>query len=166
MMQPVLTVCVLAGALALLAGCPSGSSDPVPAALPAAGGHGGHQAPGGWCGVAVGDHFAHIAVQADAATGRLEVQIFDGHFENAVRIKDASITIRVMLPPGEYVDVVCAAVTDTLSGETAGDSSTFRGEADILKTMQKFDAVFLGATIKGQAMGEVPFPYPAGVALH
>lgn len=153
----------LVSAATLLTGCPA---TPQPPVVPATGGHGGHAPPAGWCGVAVGDHFAHLAVKSDPATGRLDVQIFDGHFEQPVRIKDHAVTIRVQLPPGEFVDVVCAAVTDKLSGETAGDASTFRGADDALKTLTKFDARFLGATIKGQKMGELAFPYPAGKALH
>ena len=98
----------------------------------------------------------------------MEVQIFDGHFESPIRIADASITVRVKMPPGEFVDVICTAVTDKLSGEKPGDSSTFRGNNDALKatSLAAFDAVFLGATIRGQKMDEVPFPYPAGVKLH
>lgn len=147
---------------ALAAGC---NGKPQPPAT-SGGGHGGHEPPPGWCGVAVGDHFAHLAVKTDPATGQIDVQIFDGHFEHPVRIKDASVTIRVKLPPGEFVDVQCAAVADTLSGETVGDSSTFRGQDDALKKLETFDAIFQGATIKGQEAPKVEFPYPKGVSLH
>jgi len=147
----------------LLAGCPGKPQPPKPAAN---GGHGGHAPPPGYCGVAVGDHFAHLAVKSDPATGALEVVIYDGHFENPVRIKDASIVIKVKLPPGEFVEVTCAAVADKLSGEKVGDTATFRGRDDALKQLEQFDAVFMGATIKGQKQGEVPFPYPKGVSLH
>lgn len=156
-------------ALAMFApGCDGTPQPPVPAADADADAHGAHQAPPGWCGVALGDHVAHLAVKVDPATGTLDVHIFDGHFEAPVRIRDTAVVVRVKLPPGEFVDVACGAVADPLSGETVGDASTFRGRDDALmaSALAEFDAVFLGATIKGQPFGEVPFPYPAGVKLH
>ncbi|MHC5019415.1 MAG: hypothetical protein ACYTGX_04755 [Planctomycetota bacterium] len=160
---------LIALALTLLVLCAAGCNGKPqpPAPTPGGGGgHGAHQPPPGWCGVAVGDHFAHLAVKSDPATGQLDVVIYDGHFEHPVRVKDAAVTIRITLPPGEFVDVQCDAVADQLSGETVGDSATFRGRNDVLKGKTEFTAVFLGATIKGQAMGEVEFPYPKGKSLH
>jgi hypothetical protein len=70
------------------------------------------------------------------------------------------------MPPGEFVDVTCAAHADKLSGETVGNTATFVGTADALKSMQSFDAVLQSLTVRGQTVQDFKFPFPAGVKLH
>lgn len=143
--------------LALLAGCGGDGHDAD---------HGEHHAPPGTTGVAVGEHLAHLAVALDAATGALTIRIYDGHFERPVRLAQPSLVVAVTPAAGAAFDVTCAAVADALSGETVGDTASFRGQADGLKGLAAFDAVVRRLEIRGQIVTNLRFPFPAGTKLH
>ena len=128
--------------------------------------HGEHQAPPGTVGVALGDHLAQLTVALDASTGTLTIRVYDGHLEKPIRVAQKAVEVRVLQPPGEFVRVQCAAQADPLSGETVGDTATFKGQDDALKGLEKFDAVLVQLDVRGNVVKEFKFPYPAGVKLH
>ena len=129
--------------------------------------HGPHLAPPGTTGVAVGEHVAHLAVALDAASGTLTIRVYDGHFEHPVRLAQAAIEVAVTPAGGAAaIEVACPAVADRLSGETVGDTASFRGQADALKGLAAFDAVVRRLEIRGQVVTDLAFPYPAGTKLH
>jgi hypothetical protein len=105
-------------------------------------------------------------VALDAATGTLTVRVYDGHFEQPVRLAQSALTVAVTPPGGTATTVTCDAVADALSGETVGNTASFRGQADALKGLAAFDAVVRRLEIRGQVVTDLRFPFPAGTRLH
>ena len=148
--------------LALLGvGCGDGHDHGTGTAVDAAGD--GHSAPPGATGVAVGQHFAHLAIWLDGDDGTLQVMVYDGHFESPVRIAAETIAITVTPAAGAPFDVACAAQADALSGETVGDTSVFRGAHEGLRGLARFQGRIARLTILGQAATDLAFPFPEGV---
>jgi hypothetical protein len=131
--------------------------------------HHEHHAPHGGTLVVLGEEFAHLELVLDPGAGSLTGYILDGEAENAVRIgqEDIDIKIRDTLPPGGESDksgyaLILKAVANVLTGETAGDTSEFAVQSDKLKGVQKFDAVISVINIKGQTFRNIGFRFPEG----
>lgn len=126
-----------------------------------------HKAPHGGTLVALGDHFAHLEIVFDAATGKLTAYVLDGEAEKAVRIKQAVLELAVTLPikdgaTGEQVTIKLQPVANELTGEKSGDTSQFEGQDDKLKGLKEFDARVVALEVKGQALKDVAFNFPKG----
>jgi hypothetical protein len=131
--------------------------------------HHEHSAPHAGTLVVIGEEFAHLELVLDPGTGTLIAFILDGEAENAVRIGQQGIEIRIkdMVPTGdgkEPADFTMAlkAVGNVLTGETAGDTSEFTAQSDRLKDVQKFDAIISAINIKGQTFRDIDFRFPEG----
>ncbi len=131
--------------------------------------HHEHHAPHGGTLVVLGEEFAHLELVLDPGAGSLAGYILDGEAENAVRIGQGDIEIKVKntLPPGGESDksgyaLILEAVANVLTGETAGDTSEFAVQSDKLKGVQKFDAVISVINIKGQTFRNIGFRFPEG----
>ncbi len=128
-----------------------------------------HTAPHGGTLVVLGEEFAHLELVLDPGAGSLTGYILDGEAENAVRIGQEYIEIIIdeSVPPGrgaersEYA-LTLKAVSNVLTGETAGDTSEFAVQSDKLKGVRKFDAVISAVNIKGQTFRNVGFRFPEG----
>lgn len=155
------------------AGCKSDSAEskpPVAAASPAATqeapksdtGH-EHTAPHGGLLVELGEEFAHLEIVLDSATGKLTAYALDGEAEKAVRIKQPGIEIQLKDPAKA---VTLTGVANSLTGETASDTSEFSSEAGVLKGRTEFDGTIKAVTIKGKQFSNLSFTYPKGTEAH
>jgi hypothetical protein len=131
--------------------------------------HHDHTAPHGGTLVVLGEEFAHLELVLDPGAGSLTGYILDGEAENAVRIGQEYIEIKVYdsLPPGAGSDrsgyvLILKAVSNVLTGETAGDTSEFAVQSDMLRGVRKFDAVIPAIEIKGRAFRNTGFRFPEG----
>jgi hypothetical protein len=131
--------------------------------------HHEHTAPHGGTLVVLGDEFAHLELVLDPETGSLTAYVLDGEAENAVRIAQESIEIKIkdssVQDNGAATDgytVSLKTVANVLTGETAGDSSEFEIQSDRLKGARKFGAVIRKIDIKGQRFTNVDFRFPEG----
>ncbi len=111
--------------------------------------------------VVLGEEFAHVELLLDSSTGELDAFVLDGEAENPVRISQASIQVKVKGKTGPYV-VKLLPVADALTGETAGDTSEYKGITKKLKGVEKFEGTIAAIKAKGVAFKNVWFLYPEG----
>lgn len=124
-----------------------------------------HHAPHGGALVELGDHFAHVELVQDAADGAITLYVLDGECERAVRVAQKELAVAIMAPPSGDADPVklvmtLAPVASALTGETAGDSSVFRGVEEALSHLPRFEAVLEKITVRGQTFENVRIEYP------
>jgi hypothetical protein len=128
----------------LLVAC--GRKEPAPAAQ--SGGH-VHTAPHGGTLIEVGDHAYNLELLRDSASGKLTVWVLDGHAENFVRIKAATIEAAAAVG-GEKKTLSLKAVANAATGETVGDTSQFEVQADWLKGAAPIEVTVPSVEIKGR----------------
>jgi hypothetical protein len=121
----------------------------------------GHSAPHGGALVALGDHFAHLELVFDAASGRITVYVLDGAARDGVRLAQDELRARIEVDHGE-LPLVLEPVERALTGETRGDSSEFSGRAEGLAGATRFDLTIETIRVRGQDFAEVRIPYPDG----
>jgi hypothetical protein len=152
-----------------LGGCQSSTPQPTNAAATPAPGPSaetakktdehGHSAPHGGALVELGEEFAHVEMVLDAATGKLSAYALDGEAEKSVRVKQSEIEVAVKNPA---ITIKLGGVANTLTGETAGDTSEFSGQSDRLIGATDFDGVIKTISIKGKQFNDVEFNFPKG----
>ncbi len=128
-----------------------------------------HHAPHEGTLVVLGEEFAHMEFVLDPGTGSLTAYILDGEAENSIRIGQESIEVVISnsVPPEEGTGdsghaLTLKAVSNVLTGETAGDTSEFAARSDRLKGARKFTAVISVISVKGQTFKNIEFRYPEG----
>jgi hypothetical protein len=128
-----------------------------------------HHAPHEGALVVLGDEFAHAEFVLDPGTGSLTAYILDGEAENSIRIGQESIEVVIedTVPPavgdgGSGQALILKAVSNVLTGETAGDTSEFAAQSERLKGVRKFTAVISVISVKGQIFKNIEFRYPEG----
>lgn len=128
-----------------------------------------HHAPHEGALVVLGEEFAHVEFVLDPGAGSLTAYILDGEAENSIRIGQESIevVIKDTVPPTDGAGVsgdalILKAVSDVLTGETAGDTSEFAARSERLKGVRKFTAVISVISVKGQTFKNIEFRYPEG----
>ena len=124
-----------------------------------------HKAPHGGTLVAIGSHFAHVEVVVDAETGRISAYVLDGEAERPIRIAQKNLPIKVKLldgPEPRGMAFNLEAVANTLTGETAGDTSEFSLTNDKLKGVTRFEGTILSLEIQGQSVKDTEFKFPEG----
>ena len=119
-----------------------------------------HASAHGGVAVELGEHQYHLDFLHDATHGVLTAWVMDAHVENFVRVATASFPVRVSAG-GQTRTVTLTALAKPSTGETAGDTSQFQGEADWLKGLGAFDAVIEEIDIRGNRFRAVAFSYPA-----
>jgi len=107
----------------------------------------------------LGEEFAHIEIVLDAGTGKLSAFALDGEAEKSVRVKQSEIEVAVKNPA---VVIKLGGIANTLTGETAGDTSEFSGQSDRLKGATDFDGAIKTISIKGKQFKDVEFNFPKG----
>ncbi len=142
---------LLTGVVLALAGC---SKKEATAA--AAGHH--HHAPHGGVLVELGEHQFNLEFKFDEKRGVLQAWVLDGHAENFVRIAQRGFEVQATAEDrARVLDFV--AVGDTMTGETAGDTSLFEVPAEWLKAAKAFDGRLKAITVRGVTFNDVVFRY-------
>jgi hypothetical protein len=108
--------------------------------------------------VALGDDY-QIEWVLDAPAGRLQAYILDGEMENFVRIAQPAMDVTARLP-GREETLHLAAVANTATGETVGDTCLFEAQADWLKTAKTFAAVLRQVEVHGTTFTNISFNFP------
>jgi len=129
-----------------------------------------HKAPRGGTLVEIGEHFAHFEFLLDKTTGKLDAYLLDGHAENAVRSKQPTIELTVLVTaaePGKHAEekpftLSLAGVASALTGETASDTSHYAGQSDLLMSVTKFEATVKAIDVRGKVHNDVKFRFPEG----
>lgn len=116
-----------------------------------------HAAPHGGTLIELGSHFAHVELVFDSSSGALTGYVLDGEAEKSIRIEQKTLELRI-----SDFTLELAAVENTLTGETVGDTSEFAGRSDRLKGLAAFKGALTSVTVKGQTFRNVEFGYPEG----
>ncbi len=126
-----------------------------------------HHAPHGGTLVVLGEEFAHLELVLDSQAGRLTAYALDGEAEQPIRVAQPTLELIMhaadadsAAPPPATLSL--NAVGSVLTGETAGDTSEFSGQSDLLKGTRHFAATLAKIQIKGQDFHDVPFQFPEG----
>lgn len=120
-----------------------------------------HKPPHGGTPVVLGNEAYHLELVRDADTGKLSAYVLDGEMENFIRATMPSIAI-VADVAGAKKTLTLAAIANSATGETVGNTSLFEVQADWLKTTATFDATLTKIEIRGNAFTAVPFNFPKG----
>jgi hypothetical protein len=120
-----------------------------------------HHAPHGGTPVVLGDEAYHLELLIDRSSGELQVFVLDGEMENFIRCPMPAFDIEATVD-GEKRVLTLKAIGDSATGETVGDTSFFRAQADWLKTTPGFDGMVPSIEIKGTRFTGVKFNYPKG----
>lgn len=169
-LRPVFLISVFASAMALIVGCRK-AAEPAAAHSHSHGhdhGHGHdhahdheHVPPHGGTAVVLGDEAYHVELVLDAAAGKLQAYILDGHMDNFVRVAVPAISLEAVAG-GKSHWVELRATANSATGETVGDTALFEGQAEWLKHTPQFDGVLKSIVIKGTSFTDVKFNFPKG----
>jgi len=121
-----------------------------------------HHAPHQGTLIVMGKEFAHLELVLDSPSGSLTAYSLDGEAENAVVLTQAVIDVQITLRDGQVLDVPLKAVENPLTAEVVGNTSEFRGQAEQLKGVAKFNRKIRLVSTKGETFKEVVFAYPEG----
>lgn len=143
---------LLALSFAVLAGC-SKSHEPSPQ-FDESRDHHVHQGPHNGTLVELGDHKYSIEFVHDHAAGSLTLYVLDAHAENFIRLPDRSIEALVQRN-GQPTPLTLAAVANSATGETVGDSSQFTGSADWLRSSQTIELAIPSLTVRGMVFEDI-----------
>jgi hypothetical protein len=147
---------------------PQTASSEQPAAPPTdseAEHHHTHTAPHGGTLVPLGDHFAHVELVLDAASGKLTVYVLDGEAGNAVRVVQPTLDISIAklgqpVNQGDYLSLTATA--NPLTGEKEGDTSEFTITSEKLQGLTEFQGIIQSITIKDEELKSTKFKFPGG----
>jgi hypothetical protein len=120
-----------------------------------------HHAPHGGTVVVLGQNEYHVELVVDDAIGGLQAYILDDDLENFVRSTSASITFEATAH-GSTHEVTLAAVANSETGETVGDTALFSGGAEWLKATPQFDGMLKSIAVRGTTYSDVKFNFPKG----
>ena len=120
----------------------------------------GHTAPHGGILVEIGEHAYNLELVRDAAAGKLTVYVLDGHAENFIRLKAASIDLTATVGAEKH-PLTLKAVASSSTGETVGDTSQFEAQAEWLRTGASFEVVVTALEIRGTRFEKVAFRFPS-----
>jgi hypothetical protein len=116
-----------------------------------------HAAPNGGQLVELGDHQFNLEFKYDAARGMLQAWVLDGHAENFVRVGMTLFDVQEV--GGQQRTISLRAVGNAMTGETAGDTSAFEGEAPWLGGIGHFDGVVKAIKVRETVFRDVTFHF-------
>ncbi len=123
-------------------------------------GHGhAHEAIHGGTKVPLGPEEFHLEFVRDAAAGKMQAYVMDGHMANYVRIAQPSFEVLAKLPEREET-LLFQAIARRETGEAPGDTALFEASADWLKEHGNFAAELKAITIRGKEYRAVSFHFP------
>jgi len=130
-----------------------------------------HHAPHKGALVELGDELAHVEFVFDRKTGELTGYVLDGEAENPVRVKAEAIELTIQVSrvesggseaSVEHASLILNAVGNPLTGETAGDTSEFKGQSDFLKDAEHFSGTISSIEVNGFDFKDIKFKFPEG----
>lgn len=125
-------------------------------------GHGhAHEAPHGGTLVVLGDELAHVEFVLVSESGELTAYVLDRDAKNGIRLAQPDITLKITRGFKEF-EVKLTAQAVELTGETVGDTSTYKGQHDELKGATDFEVNMAAIQIKGIDFADTAFPFPEG----
>lgn len=124
-----------------------------------------HGSAHGGVAVELGEHQFQLDFLLDPAAGTLTAWVMDGHVENFVRIPLRAFDVQVIAADKTNL-VTLEAVANVSTGETVGDSSMFRGGADVLKGLAKFSGRVGPLEFRGTRLPAASFEYPSTPHSH
>ncbi len=133
----------------------SGCSDPSNPAN-AGGAEHHHVAPHGGRLIELGKHAFNIELVRDGQTGTLTAFLLDAHAENFVRIATPSLEVE-LTAQGQTITLPLTAVAQSQTGETVGDTSQFRGQAELLKGSGPVSGKVKVVELRGTRFQDVTF---------
>jgi hypothetical protein len=137
-----------------LAGC--ARKEPALPGSTSAEGH-THAAPHGGQLVELGEHQFSLEFKYDAARGVLQAWVLDGHAENFVRVSMALFDVQEA--GGQKRIITLQAVANGMTGEKAGDTSAFEGDAAWLGEVGHFDGVVKAIQVRDSVFRDVGFHF-------
>ena len=113
--------------------------------------------------VECGEEFAHLELVLEK-NGKLTGYMLDGEAENAQRVKQKEIEIKITSIDGkaQALTVTLKAVANVLTGESEGDTSEFAATVLALKDASKFEGSIGALNVKGADFKDVKFKFPEG----
>jgi hypothetical protein len=117
-----------------------------------------HQALHGGVLVELGEEFAHVELVLDRSSGSLTAFVLDGEAEQALRIPQLRIHIRLDSPIQRSINLV--GVSNPLTGETLGQTSQFAVSDEVFRLGGQMTGVLQSLVIRGHEFREVPFMIP------
>ena len=143
---------VLLFALAFLAGCGESKHS----------GHGHqHTPPHGGTPVILGNEDYHLEFLLDAANGKMQAYVLDGHMDKFIRLTNESFTVTAKLV-GKPETLVFRAVPNAVTGEKVGDTSLFEAQAEWLKAATAFSAELDELSVRRKKFAKIPFTVSKG----
>lgn len=122
-----------------------------------------HHAPHNGILIVLGEEFAHLELVLDKETGTLSAYSLDGEAENSAPLNQQEIVFKIMLRnTTSAFDLTLKAVANPLTGETVGNTSEFKAQADALKGLSEFKGMIVDVVTKGQDFKDVSFDFPEG----
>jgi hypothetical protein len=120
-------------------------------------GHGhSHDALHGGQVIVLGEEAFHLELVRDRAAGRLTLYALDGHMENFVRLSSPTIPISLTADGAQHT-LELAAVAQSATGETVGDTSQFSAPADWLRNARNISGRIAAIEIRGQTFTDIAF---------
>jgi hypothetical protein len=111
--------------------------------------------------VVLGEEAFHLELVHDPAAGRLTLYVLDSHMENFVRIKAPAIALK-LVADGVSHELKLAAVAQSATGETVGDTSQFSATANWLRNAGIISGRLAAIEIRGQTFTDITFELSGG----
>lgn len=115
-----------------------------------------HDAQHGGQVIVLGKEAFHLELVPDQAAGRLTLYVLDGHMESFVRIAMPTIALNLSAD-GSSRTLELAAVAQSATGETVGDTSQFSATADWLRSATQLSGQITAIEIRGQTFADITF---------
>lgn len=130
-----------------------------------AGGHGhdhaDHAPPHGGTPVLVGEDRFHLELVLDAAAGKMQAYVLDGHLEGYVAVAETNLLL-VARFDGKEERISFQRAIDPATGRVPAKSSLFEGNATGLGTTRAFEGGFPTITLNGSTFTNISFSFPKG----
>jgi len=141
--------------LGLSMGCQDATSPSPSGGIPSKHGH-VHVPPHGGTAVVLGDEDYHLEFVHVPRSATLRCYVLDGHMENFVRIKAPAVALKLTVDGASH-DLELAAIAQSATGETVGDTSQFSATADWLRNAGNTSGRIAAIEIRGQTFTDIDF---------
>jgi hypothetical protein len=151
-------------ALALLNGCGDSKSGDHGHSHADGNGHShgdDHTPPHGGTPVVVEEDKFHLELVRDAAAGKMQAYVLDGHLEGYVQVPETSFAI-VAKAGGKDEQLAFHRAPEPASSKVPEKSSLFEAQAEWLKATKQFEGSIPTITLNGTTFTNISFSFPKG----